>query len=380
MLMLVGQDPAPQTVSEKFMVTFFITCGGAPLPISASAHPPPLPAGIGAYVFGAAALLVANLNSLESAFQVKLGQIQERMMAMGIPHSIQKRVREFYDFRWSRTKGVEDENYLKELSLSLHGDILFCIYKDMLRKVKEFKDVDVRFLTEMLRRMERRFYEPTETVIEEGRIGREMFFVIRGTCICRRKDEHDKIVATFTEGGSFGELALFHESERRSATITAKTFCELMVLHKDDFDEILKEFPHMSDVVIKAARLRLQEIRERQKMQAQQQVAAAALPVAIQGRRSSVATTAQTPVKGGEKGDTIEGSLRLKGALADFETPSVRAINEGQRASQVVGNALGTLQEGVSEEDDHALAPESYAAFNMPDGDSDKGAPSALRS
>ena len=52
----------------------------------------------------------------------------------------------------------------------------------------------------------------------------------------------DRVVSTLGEGGFFGEIALIFES-KRTASIRAKTYCDLSVLRKADLDKVAKSFP-----------------------------------------------------------------------------------------------------------------------------------------
>ncbi|KAI6650182.1 Cyclic nucleotide-binding domain-containing protein 2 [Oopsacas minuta] len=52
--------------------------------------------------------------------------------------------------------------------------------------------------------------------------------------------EKTKIVTELREGSSFGELALIHECKKR-ATIVSKEMSELLVVHKEDFEVVMKK-------------------------------------------------------------------------------------------------------------------------------------------
>jgi CRP-like cAMP-binding protein len=51
------------------------------------------------------------------------------------------------------------------------------------------------------------------------------------------KGEQQKVVANLGEGSFFGEIALLFES-KRTASIRAKTYCDLFVLRKADLDKV----------------------------------------------------------------------------------------------------------------------------------------------
>ncbi|MFK7955245.1 MAG: cyclic nucleotide-binding domain-containing protein [Lysobacterales bacterium] len=81
---------------------------------------------------------------------------------------------------------------------------------------------------------------PDRLVITEGGQG-DYFYVIRSGefQVTKTTDGQDKVVATLSEGDSFGEDALT-SNEPRNANVKAKTAGQLMRLGKADFSELLK--------------------------------------------------------------------------------------------------------------------------------------------
>ena len=74
--------------------------------------------------------------------------------------------------------------------------------------------------------------------------------------ICRGEDEvldeRGNIRAVMREGDFFGELALLL-SEPRTATVRAKTHCDLFVLERSDFSRILREHQQFADAITQTA-------------------------------------------------------------------------------------------------------------------------------
>ena len=62
-------------------------------------------------------------------------------------------------------------------------------------------------------------------------------------------------VKTLKDGDFFGEIAILL-STPRTATVRAKTGCDLFVLDKADFQRILHDHPQFADGVAKVARER----------------------------------------------------------------------------------------------------------------------------
>ena len=77
--------------------------------------------------------------------------------------------------------------------------------------------------------------------------------------ICRGEvevlDDNGNVKATLSDGDCFGEIALVF-SELRTATVRAKTLCDLFVLDKADFNRILQDHPQFTAAIEQIARQR----------------------------------------------------------------------------------------------------------------------------
>lgn len=80
------------------------------------------------------------------------------------------------------------------------------------------------FLRSILVRMRFDAYPPGETVVMEGEIGSNMFFISKGQLHVSVKSME---VARLGEGEFFGEVAMYHNNGRRTATVGTITYCEV---------------------------------------------------------------------------------------------------------------------------------------------------------
>ena len=94
----------------------------------------------------------------------------------------------------------------------------------------------------IVQRCTRKHFAAKQTVFHQGEPGREMFVVVSGRLKVSVISEHGKELSFFIfhENDIFGELALL-DGERRSATVTAIEPCELLVLHHNDFKQLLSQ-------------------------------------------------------------------------------------------------------------------------------------------
>ena len=93
-----------------------------------------------------------------------------------------------------------------------------------------------------------RRYGPGESVVRKGDASREMFIVEHGTLAVEipRDSGAAAEVAQLAAGECFGEMGLL-TGEVRSATVRAKTLCDLVVIDHDAFHEVLAAHPEVVD-------------------------------------------------------------------------------------------------------------------------------------
>ncbi len=104
-----------------------------------------------------------------------------------------------------------------------------------------FTPLPTAHIDELMRRFERHKVRRGEVIIREGDEGTSYFVIEAGRCQVERVIGGVKVVLTELRGGdAFGEESLVSEA-KRNATVVALTDCDLLVLGKSDFDELLRE-------------------------------------------------------------------------------------------------------------------------------------------
>ncbi len=94
-----------------------------------------------------------------------------------------------------------------------------------------------------------------KVLCEEGKVGREFFFIIDGTASVRRGGRK---AATLGPGQYFGELSLL-DRQPRSATVTAEMPMRLLLLDQRRFSGLLDDIPGLAHKLLVAMAGRLRE-------------------------------------------------------------------------------------------------------------------------
>jgi len=131
------------------------------------------------------------------------------------------------------------------------------INREALERVPLFRGGDPLFLSQVSMALQPEAVAPGETIIKEGETGSEMYLICRGEV--EVVDKSGKVVATLREGDCFGEVALLL-SEPRTATVRAKTQCDLFVLDKTDFSRILRDHQQFAQAIKQIAHERYNKV------------------------------------------------------------------------------------------------------------------------
>jgi hypothetical protein len=205
-------------------------------------------------LIGTVASLVSKLDSAGEFHREKMDGLHDFMRYRKLPVDMQQRVRDYYTYLWASRKGLDESEVMNDLPEYLRVDIALTLNKDIIEKVPLFQNQSEHFIAAVVSRMRPRVVLPGYMIIRKGEIGKEMFFLARGDVQVVSEDG-GQIYARLAEGSFFGEVALLI-SNKRTASVRAAAYCDLFVLAKDDFDQVLSEFPDESRVMLDEARRR----------------------------------------------------------------------------------------------------------------------------
>ncbi|GMH45263.1 hypothetical protein BSKO_13220 [Bryopsis sp. KO-2023] len=199
--------------------------------------------------------IVSNLNMADVFYHAQVDNLHEYIERRGLPKSLNHRILEFYDFKRHHS-GVffNEREILKDLPHSLRAEVVMHISDDISKKVAKiplFADLEERFMDSIMVRMKYTPYPPGETVVMEGEVGTRMYFINKGLL---QVSVHGCTVATLKSGNFFGEVALYHNKGRRTATVETLTYCEICSLQRKDVEEALGPYPNITKLIRERAK------------------------------------------------------------------------------------------------------------------------------
>jgi hypothetical protein len=120
-----------------------------------------------------------------------------------------------------------------------------------------FDDFNEEELLAVIKGLELRQYEPGDLIVVAGDPGDSLFVVASGTAKAFvAAGQSRRLAREMAEGDFFGEISIL-SGGARTATVTAKTRCELLELNRAALDEICARQPHVRDVMQEFADRRL---------------------------------------------------------------------------------------------------------------------------
>ena len=216
-----------------------------------------------AFIIGNVASVITDMNASRSRFREKLDRIQSYLRERKVPQGLQKEVRSYYQYMWEYNRDTStdflsvEKYYLDDLPRSLSTQISLCLNQRLIESVPMFKGAEPQFIEQILAKLRPIVLPPEDYVIHEGQIGHEMYFINHGEVqVFSKKD--NKTIEKMESGSFFGELALL-DSVRRTASVKTLTYCELFVLEKGDFAQVMADYPNFANKIEEIAEKRRQK-------------------------------------------------------------------------------------------------------------------------
>jgi ATP/ADP translocase len=116
-----------------------------------------------------------------------------------------------------------------------------------LKTVEIFEGLNINELAAVASVTEEVFFDSMDTVIREGDAGDTLFLILEGAVeVIKSGDKGAEVTLDHIGAGDyFGEMALFEEIPR-TATVRTTQPCRMLILHKQEFNEMVREYPSIA--------------------------------------------------------------------------------------------------------------------------------------
>jgi CRP-like cAMP-binding protein len=208
-----------------------------------------------AIVFGNIALLIQNLDISYQRYRDKLDKLEEFIKIYRLESNLADSLRATQKALWNIHKGIEMNTLIDQLPASQRTEVRMFLHQNLVESVPWFKKVSPEFIRTLVTRLTTEIYLRDEFIFRQGQRGDAMYFLSRGRVKIYADDPVTKqrlFAHEQSEGTFFGEVALVLD-KRRTANVVTLTHCEICVLSKQDFFDVLSMFPKFAkDILITA--------------------------------------------------------------------------------------------------------------------------------
>jgi voltage-gated potassium channel len=128
----------------------------------------------------------------------------------------------------------------------------FVVTWGMVARVPLFAELDAAEIAGIMRLLRAQVVEPGAVIVRRGDQAHSMYFIARGTVEIDLKDRR----VTLTSGHFFGEIAVLRRA-RRTATVTAITRVNLLVLDSVDLHRLMENDPRLAESIYAVVRERV---------------------------------------------------------------------------------------------------------------------------
>ncbi|KAI8622377.1 hypothetical protein BC830DRAFT_673488 [Chytriomyces sp. MP71] len=201
-----------------------------------------LGAAFNASIVGVLSALAMGYDASGRAYKQKIDELQEYMQHKSLAPITRRKILKYYNLKY-RGKYFEETALLKDLNDSLRMEIAAHNCRELVRKVPFLNRTqsdgrDELFMGRIASELVPCHYVAGDMVFIQGQLGKDMFFILRGSIHVLVSG---KRVAILSEGSFFGEVALIANIPR-TATVQVATSAILYRLNRDIFVDICEEF------------------------------------------------------------------------------------------------------------------------------------------
>lgn len=214
-------------------------------------------------VIGSIAGLIANIDVAKRQYRERLERINAFLRYRDVPQELLRKVDAYYAYLWETRKGYNELEFIHDLPSALKESVALFLNRDLIARVPLFEKASPTLIRDIILKLEPVVFTPGDYVVRAGEIGRDMFFISRGSVSVVSEDE-SIAYATLSSGQFFGEISLLL-SVPRTATIKADGFCDLYRLEKDQFDLAISRYPAFKESIRVLAARRREEVEAKAK-------------------------------------------------------------------------------------------------------------------
>ena len=201
------------------------------------------------YLIGNVVTILSKKDPATTQYLENIENFSAALRSRDLNPDLQKRILNYYNYLRIEKVGYDESAFLEGLPATLKMEAELDLKKKFIIGIPIFKNASIDFVTRIAIKLDLVIATPGEMLITQGDQGHEMYFIISGILEIL-KDSGEPL--TLKEGDFFGEIALFSNMPR-TASVKAKTYCNLYKLERATFETIISDFPEVANQIMKKA-------------------------------------------------------------------------------------------------------------------------------
>ncbi|XP_046753167.1 potassium/sodium hyperpolarization-activated cyclic nucleotide-gated channel 1-like [Diprion similis] len=183
-------------------------------------------------------------------------QLQTYMRQKELPPEIQHRLTTYYEYCTQRSIDLE-KSIMRQLSPHLKEELTLHNSRKLVEKVTFFECLPEVVVSRIAMSLRTEVFLTNDIIFKAGTTGDAMYFIASGTVAIYTS--LGKEVCHLKDGAHFGEISLVMENDQRLASVVAVEICELYVLSREDFQQVIEPFPSLMNILQKLVLERLEK-------------------------------------------------------------------------------------------------------------------------
>ncbi|OQS03183.1 cysteine protease family C01A [Thraustotheca clavata] len=199
-----------------------------------------------ACLFGFIASLTEAINKVDDGQYDQMQAITSHLRTCKVEDDVQARIIEFYNSAWGVENAHHADKLLDGLPDKLELTLRYQLNASFLNSVPFFREIGNEGVLKMLVCMVDTVALKGDLIVKAGEQPRAFYLIDTGSVEVYdlHRDGTRVSLATLEAGGFFGEVGLINNT-KTTANVAALTYCKLLVLYKDKFDEITHEYRNL---------------------------------------------------------------------------------------------------------------------------------------
>ena len=206
------------------------------------------------YLIANVVSIVSKMDAVRARYAEHLELFTTAVKRRGLSRDLQRRILDYYAYLRDEKTGYDESAFLQSLPESLKTEVALNLKREFIEGIPLFNEASEHFLSEIALKLELVVATPGDYIFKTGDAGDGMYFIISGTVDVLNATETRRIVS-LGEGEFFGEIALFN-SDARSATVKASTYCNLYKLRRKTFKTVITNHPEVAEQLEAKAKMR----------------------------------------------------------------------------------------------------------------------------